>query len=203
MVDAVRQVEFAFEQTAAEVLARRGAHAVVHPPRGGAHTEIVADIGPVAGVIEVADDVARTGILRRGIEIEHRVERRSGADFQIERPRTVELPVGHRSRTERLGREVGRQRRRRDGIVDFGPQTHRVGHIRHDGQLDGLRHLGNVGLGHLDLLGDLRPQRHTAKQHGGREDKNSFHGYFFNFSIRAFASATMPSSAGEYPSTIL
>ena len=181
MVDAVRQVEFAFEQTAAEVLARRGAHAVVHPPRDRAHAEIVADIGPVAGVIEVADDVARTGILRRGIEIEHRVERRSGADFQIERPRTVELPVGHRSRTERLGREVGRQRRRRDGIVDFGPQTHRVGHIRHDGQLDGLRHLGNVGLGHLDLLGDLRPQRHTAKQHGGREDKNSFHGYFFNF----------------------
>ena len=198
VIDAVRHIQCSLQFPPAEVFACSDTQSVPHAPCFGLHPELVADLGPFAFVIQVSDNIPRTGVLRRSIQIQYRIERCSGSHLEIERHRTIELPIGYGCRPERFGRKVGRQCQRSDRIVDFGAQPHRIGHVGRDGEFEGLRHLRNIGFGYLDLLRNLCLQRRqTASQHGNCRNDNFSHGYFCNFSIRAFASATMPSSAGE------
>ena len=97
---------------------------------------------------------------------------------------------------DRTRRERRAQRQRRNGVVDFGAHARRVGHIGLDGQFRGALHLRDIGLGHFDLLFDLR--RSQLRQHR-RESGHYQHLLHrqLSFAIRAFASSTMPSSAGE------
>ena len=189
-------VNVAFEDVPAEILARGGPDAVEHPRRIVLHPEIVFNIGVPPLVVDVPHDVARRRILRRGVEVQHRVERIPRPGLQVEGQRAVELPVGHRRGADRTRRERRAQRQRRNGVVDFGAHARRVGHVGLDGQFRGALHLRNIGLGHFDLLFDLR--RSQLRQHR-RESGHYQHLLHrqLSFAIRAFASSTMPSSAGE------
>ena len=176
--------------------AGRGADTVEHPRRVVFDAEVVFDFRIAALVVHVPHDITRTGVLARSVEIQHRIERIARPGLQVERQRTVEFPIGHRRRTDRPRGECRLQRQRRDRIVDFGPHLHRVGHIGHDGQLRGAFDARNIGFGHFDPFFHLRA--HAAgkrrQQRGGKQ--YAFH-HQFSFAIRSFASATMPSSAGE------
>ena len=195
MVHAVLVGEVALEHVAAEIFTRSGADTVEHPRRIVLHPEIVFNIGVPPLVVDVAHDVARRGVLRRGVEVQHRVERIARAGFQVERQRTVELPVGHRGGPDRPRGERRAQRQRGDRVVDLGTQTRRIGHVGFDGQLRRALDARHVGLGHFDLLLHLsRGQTRQRRQHEGGK-YHSFHRQF-SFAIRAFASSTMPSSAG-------
>ena len=188
--------EVALQNVFAEILAGRGADAVEHPRRVVSDAEVVFDLRIAALVVHVPHDITRTGVLARSVEIQHRIERIARPGLQVERQRTVEFPIGHRRRTDRPRGECRLQRQRRDRIVDFGPHLHRVGHIGHDGQLRGAFDARNIGFGHFDPFFHLRA--HAAgkrrQQRGGKQ--YAFH-HQFSFAIRSFASATMPSSAGE------
>ena len=196
VVHPVVVVKIALENMLPEVFARGGPDAVEHPRRGVLHAEIVPYLGILPLVVDIPHDIARRGILRRGVEIQHRVERIPRAGLHIERQRTVELPVSHRRRTDRARRERRAQRQRRDGIVDLGTHARRVGHIGLYGQFRGALHLRNIRLGHLDLLLDLRRSQLRQNRCEQRGYKDSLHRQL-SFAIRAFASSTMPSSAGE------
>ena len=196
VVHPVVVVKIAFEDMLPEIFARSCPDAVEHPRRGVLHAEIVPDLGILPLVVDVAYDITRRRILRRGVEIQHRIERIPRSGLHVKGQRAVELPVGHRRRAYRARRERSAQRQRRDGIVDFGTQARRVGHIGPDGQLRSALHLRDIRLGHLDLFFDLRRSqlRQNRREHRGYQD--SLHRQF-NFAIRAFASSTMPSSSGE------
>ena len=200
---AVLIAEIAFEQMVSEVLARGHSRTVFHPYRVVLHIEAVRNVGKATLVVDVAQRIARIGILRGGIEVEHRIERIARTDLQVEGLRTVELPVGHRRGANRPRDERRLERKRRDGIVDFGAHLHRIGHVGGDGQLRSLLDAGYVGLGHLDLLLHLRHRRTGECRHQDDGQQQSLHLAQFSFSIRFFASSTMPSSAGEYPSATL
>ena len=189
-------VNVAFEDVPAEILARGGPDAVEHPRRIVLHPEIVFNIGVPPLVVDVPHDVARRRILRRGVEVQHRVERIPRPGLQVEGQRAVELPVGHRRGADRTRRERRAQRQRRNGVVDFGAHARRVGHVGLDGQFRGALHLRDIGLGHFDLLFDLRRSQLRQHRREGGHYQHLLHRQL-SFAIRAFASSTMPSSAGE------
>ena len=188
--------EVALQSVFAEILAGRGADAVEHPRRVVFDAEVVFDLRIAALVIHVPHDITRTGVLARSVEIQHRIERIARPGLQVERQRTVEFPIGHRRRTDRPRGECRLQRQRRDRIVDFGPHLHRIGHIGHDGQLRGAFDARNIGFGHFDPFFHLRAHA-TGKRRQQRGGKQYAFHHQFSFAIRSFASATMPSSAGE------
>ena len=202
---AVLVADVLLEQVASQILAGSHARAVFHPERVILHIEAVPDVGIAPLVVDVAQRIARIGILRGGVEVQHRIERIARTDLQIEGQRTVELPVGDRRRANRPRIESRLERQRRNRIVDFGAHLHRIGHVGFDGQLRGLLHLRDIGLGHLDLLLHLRHRRAGECRQQGDGQQQSLHLALaqFSFSIRFFASSTMPSSAGEYPSATL
>lgn len=202
---AVLVADMSLEQVASQILAGSHARAVFHPERVILHIEAVPDVGIAPLVVDVAQRIARIGILRGGVEVQHRIERIARTDLQIEGQRTVELPVGDRRRANRPRIESRLERQRRNRIVDFGAHLHRIGHVGFDGQLRGLLHLRDIGLGHLDLLLHLRHRRAGECRQQGDGQQQSLHLALaqFSFSIRFFASSTMPSSAGEYPSATL
>lgn len=189
-------VNVAFEDVPAEILARGGPDAVEHPRRIVLHPEIVFNIGVPPLVVDVAHDVARRGVLRRGVEVQHRVERIPRPGLHVEGQRAVELPVGHRRGADRTRRERRAQRQRRNGVVDFGAHARRVGHVGLDRQFRGALHLRDIGLGHFDLLFDLRRSQLRQHRREGGHYQHLLHRQL-SFAIRAFASSTMPSSAGE------
>ena len=189
-------VNVAFEDVPAEILARGGPDAVEHPRRIVLHPEIVFNIGVPPLVVDVPHNVARRRILRRGVEVQHRVERIPRPGLQVEGQRSVELPVGHRRGADRTRRERRAQRQRRNGVVDFGAHARRVGHVGLDGQFRGALHLRDIGLGHFDLLFDLRRSQLRQHRREGGHYQHLLHRQL-SFAIRAFASSTMPSSAGE------
>ena len=195
--------EFSLEHVPSEVFARGNARPVVHPQRVVFAPEVVLDVGILSLVVHVTDQIARRGVLRRGVEVQHRIERITRTGLQVEGLRTVELPVGYRRRPDRARRERRLQRQRRNRIVDLGADARRVGHIRLDGQFGRASHTRHIGLGHFDLLLDLgrAHPRQRRQQQGGQQQ--FFHRQFFSFAIRSFASSTIPSSAGEYPSATL
>ena len=181
---------------AAKILARGDAGAVFH--LHGIivrHAEIVADIGIAPFVVDIAGQIARRGILRRGVEVQHRIERITRADLQVEGQRAVELPVGYRGGTDRARRQRRAQRQRRNRIVDLGPHLRRIGHVGLHGQLRGALHTRHIGLRNLDLLFDLRRSQLRQRRHQQGGQYHFFH-HQFSFAIRALASSTMPSSAG-------
>ena len=195
VVHAVVVGKLPLENMPAEVFARDDTGAVRHAHGVVFDTEHVADVGIAPLVIDIPHKIARRRVLRRGVEVQHRVERIARAGFQVERQRTVELPVGHRGGPDRPRGERRAQRQRGDRVVDLGTQTRRIGHVGFDGQLRRALDARHVGLGHFDLFLHLsRGQTRQRRQHEGGK-YHSFHRQF-SFAIRAFASSTMPSSAG-------
>ena len=165
------------ERPPSEVLAGSDTHAVGRPQGPGTLSGIVADTPPPPFVIDVGHGVADPRLLRRDIAIERRVGRVAAAQFQVERQRTVELPIGDRRRADRACGQRGRQRQRRDPVVDLGTHTHRIGHIGLNGEFRGPLDAGHIGLGHFDLLPDLGGNRARQKSRSrcGRKDKDSLH----------------------------
>ena len=158
--------------------------------------EIVADVGIAPLVVEITHYVTRTGILRRGIEIDHGIERITGTGLDIEGVRPVELPIGDRRRPDGARGERRADGERLDGVVYVGVHPHRVGHVGTHRELGGALQTGDIGLCHLDLLADLRRGPERQQRDEDAEKEESFHGHF-SFWMRAFASSTMPSSEGE------